>query len=109
MLTTEQRLLPHNRWLAFRDGVPAGFAEDANVSLLCNGLFFLSLLLLLLLLLIVFVAGPHEDIAGLPQLCHSGLETMGILGGFDAMQQLFEKRADTSQGNNLFIADLHWK
>ncbi|TKS66517.1 hypothetical protein D9C73_000574 [Collichthys lucidus] len=50
---------------------------------------------------LVFVAGPHEDIAGLPQLCHSGLETMGILGGFDAMQQLFEKRADASQGNTI--------
>lgn len=65
MLTTERRLFPHNHWqrpaLTFRDGVPAGFAEDANVSPVSpmGLLAFFPLLLVLLLLVIVFVVRPR--------------------------------------------------
>lgn len=38
---------------------------------------------------------------GLPQLRRSGLETMGILGGSDAMQQLFEEIAHASQESTI--------
>lgn len=39
----------------------------------------------------------------LPQLRHSGLETMGILGGSDPMQQLFEEKAETSRENTISL------
>lgn len=48
--------------LTFRNGVPAGFAGDANVSPVSTiGLFAFFLLLLVLLLLIVFVVGPRGE------------------------------------------------
>lgn len=63
------------------------------------------LLLVVLLLLIVFVVGPCGKRGGghrgLPQLRHGGPETMGVLGGSDAMQQLFEERGHASQENTI--------
>lgn len=107
LLTEAWRLFPDNKWqrlvLTWRDGVPVGFAEDANASLVSLRwvhLFFLPPLLLVLLLLLngVCCRTKWEDWhCGLPQLRQSGLETMGILGGSDATQRLFEERADASQ------------
>lgn len=42
-----------------------------------------------------------EGGCSLPELRHSGLETMSILGGSDVMQQLFEERAHASQENTV--------
>lgn len=42
-----------------------------------------------------------EGHCGLSQQSHSGLETMGILGNSDAMQQLFEESRDSSQENTV--------
>lgn len=107
MLTTERRLFPHNPWqrpvLTFRNGVPAGFAEDANISPVSPmgllAFFYPAAGVLVVDNSVCCLTTWGRGQSGFPQLRRSGLETMGILGVSHAMQQSFEEKDGTSQGN----------
>lgn len=114
-------LFPHNHWrrpmLTFRNEAPAGICRRCKcVPSHSNGFTCSAPPAVCVVFVVVNSVcgwttsgglgeggGMH---CGLPQLSHSGLETMDILGGFDTMLQLFKQRKDTSKENhNHFISD----